>query len=121
MVFKFRNKHLICIVSIALIIFIDYKIYCRCTSTKNMIKEIHIFRNNRLLTSNELLPKIDLYIDDIKNKNSAFRLKSNVTDKDLRYFIEGPPYRLIRVFHVFALTTLLSGVFVEVFNILDYI
>lgn len=121
MVFRFRNKHLICIVSIALIIFIDYKIHRRCTSTKNMIKEINIFRNNRLLTSNELLPKIDLYVDDIKNKNSAFRLKSNVTDKDLRYFIEKPAYRVTRVFNVISLTILLGGVFVEVFNILDYI
>ena len=123
MAFKLKKKHFICVFSTLSILLINYKITEKCMSTKNMAKEIHVFVNNKLLTTNELIRDINLYIDDINASriNSTFRLHQNVTDKDLRYFVEEPAYRLIRIGEYILLIFLLVGAFVEVFDILEFI
>lgn len=123
MAFKLNKKHFICVFSIISILLINYKITEKCMSTKNMAKEIHVFVNNKLLTTNELIRDINLYIDDINASriNSTFILHQNVTDKDLRYFVEEPAYRVIRIGEYILLIFLLVGAFVEVFDILEFI
>lgn len=123
MAFKLNKKHFICVFSIITVLLINYKITEKCISTKNMAKEIHVFVNNKLLTTNELIPTINLYIDDINESriNSTFRLHQNVTDKDLRYFVEEPVYRFIRIGEYILLIFFLTGAFIEVFDILEYI
>lgn len=123
MEFKLKKKHFICVFSIISILLINYKITEKCISTKNMAKEIHVFVNNKLLTTNELIRDINLYIDDINESriNSTFILHQNVTDKDLRYFVEEPAYRIIRIGEYILLIFLLVGAFVEVFDILEFI
>ena len=123
MAFKLNKKHFICVFSIITILLINYKITEKCISTKNMAKEIHVFVNNKLLTTNELIRDINLYIDDINASriNSTFVLHQNVTDKDLRYFVEEPAYRVIRIGEYILLIFLLVGAFVEVFDILEFI
>ena len=82
-----------------------------------------MFVNNKLLTTNELIRDINLYIDDINASriNSTFVLHQNVTDKDLRYFVEEPSYRVIRIGEYILLIFLLAGAFIEVFDILEFI
>ena len=123
MAFKLNKKHFICVFSIIIVLLINYKITEKCINTKNMAKEIHVFVNNKLLTTNELIPTINLYTDIINESrvNSTFRLHQNVTDKDLRYFVEEPVYRFIRVGEYILLIFFLSGAFIEVFDILEYI
>ena len=123
MAFKLNKKHFICVFSIILVLLINYKITEKCISTKNMAKEIHVFVNNKLLTTNELIRDINLYIDDINESriNSTFILHQNVTDKDLRYFVEEPAYRVIRIGEYILLIFLLAGAFIEVFDILEFI
>lgn len=123
MAFKLKKKHFICVFSVITILLINYKITEKCMSTKNMAKEIHVFVNNKLLTTNELIRDINLYIDDINASriNSTFVLHQNVTDKDLRYFVEEPAYRVIRIGEYILLLFLLVGAFVEVFDILEFI
>lgn len=123
MAFKLNKKHFICVFSIITVLLINYKITEKCISTKNMAKEIHVFVNNKLLTTNELIPTINLYIDDINESriNSTFRLHQNVTDKDLRYFVEEPVYRFIRIGEYILLIFFLAGAFIEVFDILEYV
>lgn len=123
MAFKLNKKHFICVFGIISILLINYKITEKCMSTKNMAKEIHVFVNNKLLTTNELIRDINLYIDDINASriNSTFILHQNVTDKDLRYFVEEPAYRVIRIGEYILLIFLLIGAFVEVFDILEFI
>lgn len=123
MAFKLNKKHFICVFSIITVLLINYKITEKCISTKNMAKEIHVFVNNKLLTTNELIPVINSYTDIINESrvNSTFRLHQNVTDKDLRYFVEEPVYRFIRVGEYVLLIFLLAGAFIEVFDILEYI
>lgn len=123
MAFKLNKKHFICVFSILSILLINYKITEKCMSTKNMAKEIHVFVNNKLLTTNELIRDINLYIDVINASriNSTFVLHQNVTDKDLRYFVEEPAYRVIRIGEYILLIFLLTGAFVEVFDILEFI
>lgn len=123
MAYKLNKKHFICVFSVITILLINYKITEKCMSTKNMAKEIHVFVNNKLLTTNELIRDINLYIDDINASriNSTFVLHQNVTDKDLRYFVEEPSYRVIRIGEYILLIFLLVGAFVEVFDILEFI
>ena len=123
MAFKLNKKHFICVFSIITVLLINYKITEKCISTKNMAKEIHVFVNNKLLTTNELIPVINSYTDIINESrvNSTFRLHQNVTDKDLRYFVEEPVYRFIRIGEYILLIFLLTGAFIEVFDILEYI
>ena len=123
MEFKLKKKHFICVFSTLSILLINYKITEKCISTKNMAKEINVFVNNKLLTTNELIRDINLYIDDINESriNSTFRLHQNVTDKDLRYFVEEPAYRIIRIGEYILLIFLLVGAFIEVFDILEFI
>lgn len=123
MAYKLNKKHFICVFSTLSILLINYKITEKCMSTKNMAKEIHVFVNNKLLTTNELMRDINLYIDDINESriNSTFVLHQNVTDKDLRYFVEEPSYRVIRIGEYILLIFLLVGAFIEVFDILEFI
>ena len=123
MAYKLNKKHFICVFSVISILLINYKITEKCMSTKNMAKEIHVFVNNKLLTTNELIRDINLYIDVINASriNSTFVLHQNVTDKDLRYFVEEPAYRVIRIGEYILLIFLLAGAFIEVFDILEFI